>query len=302
MSRPLVIGASGLLGGHLLALQPKAVGTFRTVARAGLRQLDIGDRTSSVRLLRELRPPTVIISANPRTLEWCETNQEASRREQVDDLRRFLDDLQRQSPDASVVFFSTDYVFDGTAAPYREGDPTHPLQCYGRHKRAAEEVVAASGLRHWIVRTSVLYGENHWELEDTSRLPLQVVSAAREGRPLRATDNLWSRPTEVRGLAEVAWALADRQGGGVLHAAGGPSVTRRDLVAAILESWSVPTWPRIEVVSADREGRIPGQTLRRPRDSSLDSSLLQGLVGRPLPSLQEGLRTVRERLKRSGRS
>ncbi|MGH7408462.1 MAG: SDR family oxidoreductase, partial [Candidatus Methylomirabilales bacterium] len=61
---------------------------------------------------------------------------------------------------AGLVYFSTDYVFDGRSrTPYREEDAAHPLNAYGRSKGAGEEAVRASRLsRAWIIRTEWLYG------------------------------------------------------------------------------------------------------------------------------------------------
>jgi dTDP-4-dehydrorhamnose reductase len=44
--------------------------------------------------------------------------------------------------DAPVVYFSTDYVFDGTKRePYLESDEPRPLSVYGRSKLAGEQEV-----------------------------------------------------------------------------------------------------------------------------------------------------------------
>lgn len=292
----LVVGASGLLGGHLLDLRPDAVGTYRSSARPGLRPLDLARPDTYAPILRTLRPERVVVAPNPRSLEWCEVEPAASHREQVADLAAFLEALRRERADATVLFLSTDYVFDGARAPYAEGDPVRPLQAYGRDKLAAERAVAGSGLAHWIVRTSVLYGESRWE-PGSLRGPLRVLECARDGVPFVATDDLRSRPTEVRSLARAVWALLDRPAGGVVHAAGGPSLTRFQVAEAVLDAWSVARWPGLRRTSTDAEGRVPGQALRRPRDSSLRCDRLTALLGEPLPELAEGLAAVRARVE-----
>jgi dTDP-4-dehydrorhamnose reductase len=294
----LVVGASGLLGGHLLDLAPDALGTYRRQARPGLVHLDLAFESSADALLRRLAAlESVIIATNPPSLEWCEREPAASRR-MVADLDLFLGRLRRARPSCRIVFLSTDYVFDGTAGPYDEYDEsaaTHPLQEYGRHKRQSEEIVAASGLDHWIVRTSVLYGESRWEPSRPLSYPLQVVAAARSGGDVVATDNLWSKATEARSLAAIVWSLADRPGGGVIHCAGAPAVTRLELARLVLQVWELAPWPGLRPVSADAEGRVPGQTLRRPRNSSLATQKLEALTGRVPLDLASGLAAVRER-------
>ena len=291
----LVVGASGLLGGHLLELRPDAVGTYRSTARPGLRRVDLARPDTYQSLLSEVRPEQVVLAPNPRSLEWCERHPGESHREQVTELAAFLATLAELRPDATVLFLSTDYVFDGAAAPYAEGDEVRPLQAYGRDKLAAERAVAASGLAHWIVRTSVLYGESRWD-QGALAGPLRVLECARAGSEYVATDDLRSRPTEVRSLARAVWALLERPAGGVVHAAGGPTSTRLEIARAVLAEWSLPPWPGLRSASTDAEGRVPGQSLCRPRDSSLRSDRLADLLGAPLPSLAEGLRAVRSRL------
>jgi dTDP-4-dehydrorhamnose reductase len=58
------------------------------------------------------------------------------------------------------VFFSTEYVFDGTAGPYSEEDPPSPISVYGRSKLAAEDAVRQITNNHLIIRTTAVYG---WE-------------------------------------------------------------------------------------------------------------------------------------------
>ena len=60
---------------------------------------------------------------------------------------------------ASVVYPSTDYVFDGLkGAPYIESDATRPLSVYGQTKAAGEAETAAANQRYFIVRSSWLFG------------------------------------------------------------------------------------------------------------------------------------------------
>ena len=69
---------------------------------------------------------------------------------------------------ASVVHPSTDYVFDGTNEEgYVESDAVNPISGYGRSKLAGEREVEAANPRHWIVRSSWLFGVNGRNFVDT---------------------------------------------------------------------------------------------------------------------------------------
>lgn len=291
----LVVGASGLLGSHLMELRRDALGTYRNHARPGLVRLDIADGEAARRLLRELELSHVVVATNPPSLEWCETRPQDSHREQVEALRTFLSVLDETAPASTLTFLSTDYVFDGERGGYGEGDRAAPLQVYGRDKLAAEDVVRRSGHPAWIVRTSLLYGESRWDPGAAASFPLQVVRAARTAGRVVASDGLVSSPTEVRSLARLIWRLADMPPGGLLHAVGGPAVSRLAFAHIALRVWGLAEWPGLERVSPTSEGRLPGQSLRRPRDSSLATARLEGLIG-ALPALEEGLDAVRRRV------
>src|SRR5436305_6422990 len=58
---------------------------------------------------------------------------------------------------ARLVLVSTDLVFDGEHAPYREADPPRPLSAYGRSKAEAEAAVLAVP-RAAVARVSLLFG------------------------------------------------------------------------------------------------------------------------------------------------
>ncbi|MBK8309949.1 MAG: sugar nucleotide-binding protein [Chitinophagaceae bacterium] len=60
---------------------------------------------------------------------------------------------------ARIIYLSTDYVFDGLAGPYTENDDVNPLNEYGRHKLAAEQMVLTYSEENLIVRVTNVYGD-----------------------------------------------------------------------------------------------------------------------------------------------
>ena len=63
--------------------------------------------------------------------------------------------------DATMVYISTDYVFDGTATePYNPNDKTNPINNYGLTKLEGEAAVRKNLEKYYICRTSWLYGHH----------------------------------------------------------------------------------------------------------------------------------------------
>jgi len=99
-----------------------------------------------------------------------------------------------------VVYFSTDYVFDGTkGAPYVESDEPAPLSVYGRTKLAGEQEVREG----WILRSSWLFG---WTSHNFVRTMLRLGAERDE---VRVVDDQRGSPTYVGHLAGATRELLD---------------------------------------------------------------------------------------------
>jgi dTDP-4-dehydrorhamnose reductase len=173
---------------------------------------------------------------------------------------------------AALVYPSTDYVFSGVSnRPYRPGDPTGPLNAYGRSKLAGE--VAARRAGRWlVVRTSWLYGQGGPNFVDTIR------QLAGERERLEVVDDQVGRPTWTGTLAKAMVELVMRRAEGVLHVTDqGEPVSWHGLARAILER----TGERAEVVPVP-SSRFP-RPARRPSYSVLDCSGAERLLGEALP-------------------
>ena len=102
---------------------------------------------------------------------------------------------------APLVYFSTDYVFDGRKRePYVESDPPNPLSVYGRTKLDGE---AAAGEDAWIVRTSWLFGEHGQNFVRT------ILRLGGERDEVRVVSDQRGSPTYVWHLAEAVRELVE---------------------------------------------------------------------------------------------
>jgi dTDP-4-dehydrorhamnose reductase len=172
---------------------------------------------------------------------------------------------------APLVYFSTDYVFDGDKRePYVESDPPNPLSAYGRTKVYGE---GAAGERAWIVRSSGLFGPTG------SNFVRAMLDLARERDEIGVVDDQRTAPTYVAHLAAATRELLDRPFG-VWHLAASGEVTWAEFAEAIFEEAGLDT--RVHRISSDELAR----PARRPAYSVLRSEK----DAPALPHWREGLR------------
>jgi dTDP-4-dehydrorhamnose reductase len=178
---------------------------------------------------------------------------------------------------APLVYFSTDYVFDGTKrTPYVESDPPRPVSVYGRTKLLGE---AAAGSEAWVVRTSWLFG---WSGTNFVRTMLRLGAERDE---VAVVDDQRGSPTYVGHLAEATDLMLTLPYG-VYHVAAGGECTWADFAEAIFEEAGFETRVR-RITTAEFGARAP-----RPAYSVLRSE-----KGAPeLPHWREGLRACLNRL------
>ena len=116
---------------------------------------------------------------------------------------------------ASVVYVSTDYVFDGTKADgYVEDDEPAPLSAYGRTKLAGERKTEEANSRCFVVRSSWLFGAHGRNFVDT------MLQLGRQRSELKVVDDQVGCPTFARHLAGALVKLAEGEAYGIHHLAG----------------------------------------------------------------------------------
>src|SRR5262245_23353500 len=138
--RALVIGASGQVGGAIAArLRERGhhvVGTHHAKPQPDTRPLDVSDAAATERYLAEVEPDWVVCPAALTAVDYCESHPDeafAANRDAPGNAARAA-----AKRGAGFVYFSTEYVFDGTAGPYTEDDPPNPQSIYARSKLEGE--------------------------------------------------------------------------------------------------------------------------------------------------------------------
>ncbi|MGH7277042.1 MAG: dTDP-4-dehydrorhamnose reductase [Candidatus Rokuibacteriota bacterium] len=214
MSRPryVVIGAAGQLGFDLVRTFDLE-GELLPLAHADLDILD-AERTHAV--LSELRPTHVINTAAYNRVDQAEDDRAgafALNARAVGDLAAVC-----QALGATLVHFSTDYVFDGRrSTPYLEADAPNPLSVYGESKLAGERLALERCERTRVFRVSGLYGVARSSGKGGTNFVETMLRLAREGRPIRVVADQVLGPSSTLELARKIWRVLPRATHPIYH-------------------------------------------------------------------------------------
>lgn len=220
----LVIGASGQIGSHLFReLKHSGKETYGTYWRyflPNLIQLDASDATAVSKLIDRIKPDVVYLTAALSNVDYCETHPDESLLYNVTSVRNIA------STGVRIVFFSSDYVFDGNKGPYREGDPVCPVNVYGQHKVLAEQALSPDRL---IIRTTVVYGSEY----QGKNFAYRVWKGLKQGQVVRVPIDQIGNPTYAPNLARAVISLVQEKKRGIYHVVGSKRASRYEFALEI---------------------------------------------------------------------
>jgi dTDP-4-dehydrorhamnose reductase len=260
----LVVGANGMLGRDVMALIGDAA------RGVDIDEIDITSLESTERIIRTLKPETVINCAAYTDVDGCETNVETAMQVNGEGVAHLA--MASREIGARLVHVSTDYVFDGgKGSPYVEDDAPCPLGVYGESKLSGE-MNAAFNPDHLIVRTQWLYGLHGKNFVET------MLRLAVEKDELSVVDDQIGSPTWTVDLTHAILALLKTGQRGTYHVANTGFCSWNEFAKAIFEETSLSV--KVNGMTTDELNR----PARRPLYSTLDCSKLEQDAGfRPQP-------------------
>jgi len=288
--RMIVIGRSGQVA---RALAERARADLEVV-RLGRPDLDLETVRDIAAPLSALRPDVIVNAAAFTDVDGAERTPEACFKVNHDGARVVAGSAAALG--VPLVHLSTEYVFDGESdRPYREADPTAPLNVYGRSKLSGEAAVAEITADHAILRTSWLYSpysRNFFtKVLEKSRGSAEIpVVADRLGSPTSAFEL-------ARGIEQVARNLLawrdGRRGRGMFHMTCAGETSWSGFASEILRN----TDCKVRPVTSDSFVELA----RRPMNSRLCNDRLSDVHGVVLARWQDALSEVWTRYGDVGR-
>ena len=301
----LLIGTNGQVGRELHRMLPR-VGEVTPLDRT---RLDLTHPEEIRRAIRTFHPAYIVNAAAYTAVDKAESEEAIAQAINADAPAVMAEEAKKIG--ASLIHFSTDYVFDGSKiSPYVEDDPPNPQNVYGRTKLEGERAIQASGAAHLIFRTAWVYateGRNFLltilrlatQREELRIVRDQIGAPTLSGELARATTNILA---QICGMEGSPFSLPDVSG--IYHMTAGGETSWHGFAEAILEeSAQIPAtrpWFAAATGSLPLIARriIPITTndyptpARRPAYSVLSNARLSRAFSIQLPDWRKQLHSV----------
>ncbi len=271
----LITGSLGQLGQELChLLDEKSIPYVATNSVS----LDITDKEKTMSYIKEVNPDIIYHCAAYTAVDKAEDEgKEVNELVNVTGTENVA--LAAKEVDATFVYVSTDYVFDGRLAEgeYTVDAETNPLNEYGRTKllgeKAVENIMGAEN--HYIIRTSWVFGVYGANFVYTMKRLAKTMDK------LSIVNDQYGRPTWTRTLAEfMLFATTEKIAFGTYHLSNDNSCTWYEFAKEILKDDSIELSP---VTSEE----FPQKAVR-PKYSILDLTKTKE-TGFVIPTWQEAL-------------
>lgn len=299
----IVTGSNGLLGQKLIyklryrdnvKLVAASRGPNRLIEKGGYlyEDWDITNPQQTEKIITKYNPDVIINTAALTNVDACETQREQCWDINVNAVKYMVDVIEKNKLDTHLIHLSTDFVFDGTAGPYKEEDKPNPLSYYALSKFESEKIVQQSKINWAIARTIIVYGI----VDNMSRsnIVLWAKDALSKKQNINVVDDQFRSPTLAEDLADGCILIAEKNTKGIYHLSGKETFSILDLVYKVADFWGLDK----SFVNPIKSNTLNQAAKRPPRTGFIiDKAVIE--LGYNPHSFEEGLKILDEQLSKS---
>lgn len=271
----VITGSKGQLGNELISIlrsgrseigQIDEIYNGCKIVPVDVDELDITCSSGVKDFLDDLKPDIVINCAAMTNVDACETEFETAIKVNAIGARNLA--VCCENIGAKLIHISTDYVFTGDSSqPYCEFDICEPKSVYGKTKLLGEKYVSQQCRRHFIVRTSWLYGYVGNNFVKT------MINLGSQKDEIKVVNDQRGNPTNANDLAHHILKIALTDEYGIYHCTGTGECSWYDFACKIMEYSNLSC--KVNPCTTDEFPR----PAKRPSFSSLNNLMLKCTVG-----------------------
>ena len=290
----LVTGGTGIIGreflrllsgrGHEVSATYFRNRRFNRIDGVMYQRMDVTSAKEVKGIFKSDNPDIVVHTASIGNVDFSELNKKEAKFVNVDGTRNILE--ASEACRSKFIFISSNAIFDGEKAPYREEDAPKPVNYYGRLKLDGERLVQKSRLKYAIVRPILIYGWN-----DPNERPNPVtwlISKLEKREPVKMVNDIWCNPLLAANCAEALYAVIAGDKEGIYHIGGRERISRYQFAVKAAEVFGLDKTLIDPVPNSYFNGIAP-----RPKDTTYVTEKMENdLKVRPI-GIDDGLELMK---------
>lgn len=290
MSKWLVTGASGLLGhhvcNHLVAQGDNVVALHNRhpveVEGAQAVSMDLLDEEKLLAVVRQEKPDFIFHTAALANVDECQKHPEDAHRYNAH-IPQSLARIARETG-SKLIHVTTDQLWTGSKPNVAEEEATDPVNVYGETKALSEKLVLEQAPDAIILRTN-FFGEGRPWRKSFSDWLMHELTHKKE---IQGFDDIFYTPIALDYFLPCAFELAIKGERGIFHLAGSERVSKYQFIEKFCSIFGLDL--ALVKKSACHEANLSAP---RPKDMSLSVKKIETVLGRPMPSVEESILTLK---------
>lgn len=228
-----IIGASGFIGNRIFqSLCSKntfnIIGTyFKHKELPEFIYLDVTSKDLIEQFLIEFNPSLIFWIAGSKNLNECEDNWEYAFQINAKPVKDFYEIKRKLNIESKLVFFSTDYVFDGLRGNYKDTDLADPKTNYGISNKLAEDTILQNSSSDLIIRTSAVMGKGGQFFD-------WLTKCLFNNEKVKMFKDIYFSPTPIQLLSEATEYFINDRVSGIVHICGDLRLSRYEFAEKLL--------------------------------------------------------------------
>lgn len=245
MKKVLIIGASGFLGNYcynkfLEENHFNVEGTRNSSLNKKLTRIDYTNSLAFSDFITKSRPDYIVWCAGLKKLSLTEKDFELARKQNFYPIKTIVN-YQNYHKDVSLVFISTDYVFNGLKGNYKSIDAVNPSTNYGKSKVLAENYIIEKSPNFSILRAGGIIGKESVFLN-------WLIDKIKSNETIELYDNIFT-PTPIKSIFKAIKILMNSSKNGIYHVTGKQKLSRYEFGNLVKKHFKSSSSELIEVKS-----------------------------------------------------
>ena len=247
--------------------------------------LDLSLTDKCAYLFDNYTPDFIINTAGYTNVDLCEENREKAHNVNVGILKNILKFMSKKT---KLIHISSDYIFDGKNALYKEDSIPNPINYYGKTKLESENLIRSSNRKYIIIRTGNLYSQ--FTNLKSNRLSW-IFNKLSNNESIYAVEDMFSKPTNTCTIPPIILSLLPISDNLIINYAGQDSLSIYEFAVLVSQVFDFEKSLINKCKLKDMDFKA-----ERPKDVSLSTDFISEIINCNIYETEYCLKSIKSKL------